>query len=205
MAEQIASTGKQLFFDPVLGRTHHERRGCLLLRLRQRLAEPRHGPIQMMQCQRIRSCHGVALFPLLGRSIAARRRQAMQDGEEHSAFHGELELPRAQHIPEHRTHATLLPQAFEDERRTNDAGARGEGLAVSVSAQNSVLVREPAQGREQGIQLAGGKQFIEPTQAMQHALTDLAADTLVLDHDKVGAVAVGLGADEHRFCVSSLA
>jgi hypothetical protein len=84
-----------------------------------------------------------------------------------------------------------------------DAGARGEGLPVRVSAQNSVLVREPAQGREQGIQLAGGEQFIEPAQAVQHPLTDLAADALVLDHDEVGAIAVGLGADEHDSCVSS--
>jgi hypothetical protein len=34
-------------------------------------------------------------------------------------------------------------------------------------------------------------------------LTDLAADALVLDHDEVGAIAVGLGADEHDPCVSS--
>jgi hypothetical protein len=84
-------------------------------------------------------------------------------------------------------------------------GIRSEGLPVGVSAQNSVLVREPAQGGEQGIELAGGEQFLEPTQAMEHPLTDLAADPFVLDHEEIGAVAVGLGADEHAFlCVITI-
>ena len=73
---------------------------------------------------------------------------------------------------------------------------------MGVSAQNSVLVREPAQGGEQGIELAGGQQFIEPAETVEHPLTDLAVDTLVLDHDEVGAIVIGLRADEHGACVS---
>jgi hypothetical protein len=86
-----------------------------------------------------------------------------------------------------------------------NAYARGEGLPMGMSTQNRVLVREPAQGRQQGIELARGEQFLEPAQAMEHPLPDLAADPFVLDHEEIGAVAVGLGADEHAFlCVITI-
>jgi hypothetical protein len=51
---------------------------------------------------------------------------------------------------------------------------------------------------EQGIELAGGEQLIEPAQAVEHALADLAVHALIFDDEQVGAVAIGLGADEHE-------
>ena len=44
--------------------------------------------------------------------------------------------------------------------------------------------------------MARDEQLIESTQTIQHALLDLAVDPLVLDDQQVGAIAVGLGADE---------
>jgi hypothetical protein len=49
---------------------------------------------------------------------------------------------------------------------------------------------------EQGIELAGGEQLIEPAPTVEHALLDLALDALVLDDQQVGAVAIGLSAEE---------
>jgi hypothetical protein len=46
--------------------------------------------------------------------------------------------------------------------------------------------------------LAGGEQLVEPAQAVEHALTDLAVDALILDDEQIGAVAIGLGADEQE-------
>ena len=44
--------------------------------------------------------------------------------------------------------------------------------------------------------MARDEQLNESTQTIQHALLDLAVDPLVLDDQQVGAIAVGLGADE---------
>jgi hypothetical protein len=94
--------------------------------------------------------------------------------------------------------AALPPEALEDQRRADEASTCGDGLPISVSAQDGVLVREPAEGVEQGIELPGSEQIIEPTQTVENALVNLAVDALVLDDDEVGAVAVGLSTDEQE-------
>jgi hypothetical protein len=50
---------------------------------------------------------------------------------------------------------------------------------------------------KQGVEPAGGEQVIQPAEAAEDALPDLAVNTLVVDDEKVSATAVGLGADEH--------
>ena len=67
-----------------------------------------------------------------------------------------------------------------------------------MGSQDRVLIREPAEGVEQGIEVAGGEQLVESAQAVEHALADLAVDAFILDDEKVGAVAIGLGADEQE-------
>ena len=54
-----------------------------------------------------------------------------------------------------------MPEAFEDQRRAEDASAGDDALALGVSAQDGVLVREAAERMEQGIELTGGEQLIE--------------------------------------------
>jgi hypothetical protein len=147
---------------------------------------------------------GLVLLLLLGGPVAARRHQPMQGGEEHGTLGGELELALAQQLGQHRLDAALPPQALKEQGGTDDASTGGEGLAVGLSSQDGVLVREAAEGAEQGSELAGGEQLIQPAQTVGDALLDLALDPLVLDQDEVGAVTVGLGAEERGgSCVSS--
>jgi hypothetical protein len=197
-AEQIAAAGKHLFLHQVLGGANHERGGPFLFWLRQRFPQPGHGPIQLIQRHRVDAGDGIVLFPLLGGTVAARRYQPLQHGQERGSFDGELEVAIPQQAAQDLADATLLPQAFKDKSRTDDARTRDDGFAVGVSAQDRVLFREPAEGVEQAIELVGGEQLIEPAQAVEHALADLAVNALIFDDEQVGAVAIGLGADEHE-------
>ena len=65
-----------------------------------------------------------------------------------------------------------------------------------MGTQGRVPIREPAGGVEQGIEFAGGGQLVESAQAVEHVLADLAVDALILAHEQVNAVAIGLGANE---------
>ena len=50
-AEQVLSTGKQRFFNQVLRTTQRKRCRSRLLVHRQRLAQPAHGPVEVLQFQ----------------------------------------------------------------------------------------------------------------------------------------------------------
>jgi hypothetical protein len=51
--------------------------------------------------------------------------------------------------------------------------------------------------------LARGEQLIEPTETAQDTLADLAIDALIVGQQQVGAVGVGLSAQELRNLASS--
>ena len=56
---------------------------------------------------------------------------------------------------------------------------------------------------QDGVELPGRVELVEAPQAMEHSLDQSAMDALVFDQEQVGAIAVGLCADEHGRCVSS--
>ena len=70
------------------------------------------------------------------------------------------------------------------------------GSRHRVRPEYRVLLREAPEGSQQPIQFATGLQLVESAQAMKHPLLDAPIDALILDQEQVGAIPVGLSADE---------
>jgi hypothetical protein len=75
--EQIAAAGKQRLLDPVFGQARGKRGRRRLLGLRQRLPQPRHRAIQMMEFEIRRAGNRVIVPPSRRRPVAAGRHQPM--------------------------------------------------------------------------------------------------------------------------------
>ena len=63
---------------------------------------------------------------------------------------------------------TRFGEALEDQGWANLAGAGGDALALGVSAEDRVLLRETPQRLHERIQTAGGRQLIQPAEAVQN-------------------------------------
>jgi hypothetical protein len=109
LSEQVAPTLEQPFFDQVLDRARCERRRILLLLGRQFLAQPRHGPIQMMQRQFPGPGDLVVGHPLLAGTVRTRDHDPVQHGGEHGAFRRELERTAGKKIGDHGATAGFFP------------------------------------------------------------------------------------------------
>ena len=75
--------------------------------MRLRLAQKGHGPVQVVQLQRLDAWDPVVVSPSLRGPITPRPEQAMQHGQEDRPLHREVEPPRRQ----------LLGQGIGDPRR----------------------------------------------------------------------------------------
>jgi hypothetical protein len=100
---------EQPLLDQVLDGARRERRRVLLLLGRQFLAEPRHGPIQMMQRQPLDPGDVVVGHPLLAGAVRTGHHDPVQYGGEHGALHRELEAAAGQECGDHSTAAGLFP------------------------------------------------------------------------------------------------
>ena len=71
IGEEVAAVGEQLLLDPVLDAAGSERRLVRLLVVGQLLAEPGHGPVEVVQLQQFTPVDLVVGLPLVGGSVAA--------------------------------------------------------------------------------------------------------------------------------------
>ena len=69
----------------------------------------------------------------------------MQHAHEHRTLQREAKAPFAGQLSEHPIDAQLLPQALEDQSRSNDTGADRDRIAFGVRAQHRQLLREAPQ------------------------------------------------------------
>src|ERR1019366_4399806 len=122
LAEQVAPTRKQLLLDEVLDAARRQR-AHRLLALRQFLAQPGHGAIEMMEPEIIDAVDAVILAPVLAGTVRARYHKTMQYGQEHRALNRELEAAPGQQILHHGAATAVLPQPFEYQRGA-DASTR---------------------------------------------------------------------------------
>ena len=98
VGEEVAPVGEQLLLDPVLDAAGCERRLVLLLVLGQLLAEPGHGPVEVVELQVVAAVDLVVRPPLVGGPVAAGGEEAMQDGEEDGPLDVELEAASLQEL-----------------------------------------------------------------------------------------------------------
>ena len=115
VGEEVAPVGEQLLLDPVLGAAGGERRLVLLLVLGQLLAEPGHGPVEVVELEVVAALDLVVRLPLVGGPVAAGGEEAMQDGEEDGPLDVELEAASLQELLDDVPAAGLLPEPLEDQ------------------------------------------------------------------------------------------
>ena len=98
--------------------------------LGQRLSQPAHGAIDVVQIHVFGPGDGEAILPVQhARTIAAGDEQAMQDGEKENPLQGDLEASTGQQPLDDLRDLQLLPQPPEDQRRPDAAVADGRRLA----------------------------------------------------------------------------
>src|SRR5450759_1990651 len=194
--EQVPALREQFLLNQLLGSARHEGRSPVLLIFRQNSSQPSHGPVEMVQTQLAEAFDGVVVFPLLGGTVAARREEAMQHGEEDGPLDGKLEAAALQPSGQGLADRAGFPQTLEDHCRTDPGASSGDALTASMSAENRQLFREPPERLDERIEFAGSQKFIETTEAEQDALLNLAVDAHIIDDQEISSGTVGLSANE---------
>src|ERR1017187_6514405 len=113
IGEKLATPRAQRLFNEVLVGTGSERRGPVLLGFRKNFSQPGHGPVELVQVQIADSFDGVVVLPLLGGTVATRREEAMQHGEEDGTLDGKLEAPILEQGRQDFVDGACLPEPLE--------------------------------------------------------------------------------------------
>jgi hypothetical protein len=133
------SPREQRFLDEVLVGAGSERRGPVLLGFRKNLAQPGHGPVELVQVQIADTLDGVVVLPLLGGTVAAGREEPMQDGEEDSSLDGKLEAPAFEQGCQDLVDGAFLPEPLEDQSRPDSGAAGGDAITSRMGAEDGEL------------------------------------------------------------------
>ena len=96
IGEEIAAVSEQIFLDSVLDATGSERRFVRLLVLGQHFAQPSHGPVEVVELKRVTAVDLIIPPPLVGSSITAGDKEAMQHGEKDGPLDVKLEAATCQ-------------------------------------------------------------------------------------------------------------
>src|SRR5262245_37654258 len=184
-----------------------KRRGCGRVRVRRRalgwlLAEPAHGPVQVVQMQALAALDLVVRLPFVGGPVAARGEQAMEHREEDGPLDIELEAAAVEQPLDDLSAAGLLPEPLEDQGRSDAAGGDGRELSFGVGRDQEDGPGEAGARGQEGIELAGLLEVVEPPEGGDDPLPGSAFLPAVLDDLEVGAGAGGLGSEEHGALVS---
>src|ERR1019366_9780238 len=115
VSEEVAAVGEELLFDAVLGASGCEGGLARLLVVRQLLAEPGHGPVQVMELQGVAAFDRVVGLPLVGGAVAAGVDKAVEHGEEDGPFDVEREAASFEQLPDDPLTPGLAPEPLEDE------------------------------------------------------------------------------------------
>src|SRR5450631_3880481 len=134
--EQIAPARKELLFDHILA---HARSSA-----RQRLPQPPHRPIQLMQLELLSPVDPLLLLPALRGPIAAWGKESVQHRQEHRPLERELEMALSGQRPEHLSHPALNPQPLKNQGRANTVRAGGNALSLGVGTEHRVLLARNA-------------------------------------------------------------
>ena len=119
VGEQVAASSEQRLLDEVLGAP---RRGRTELSLVERLAEPAHRAVQMLQLKLFGAVDGLVTAPLQRASVRARDHHPVQHGHEHRAFDIEVMVAGGEQDAHDLPAAGLTPQAFEEIETTVASG-----------------------------------------------------------------------------------
>ena len=129
-AEQVAASSEQLLLDEVFDAPR--RRGGIGFAFTERLAEPAHRAVQMLQLERFGAVDGLVTAPLKRAAVGAGDHETVQHGHEHRTFDIEVMVAGGQQLAHDLLAAGLTPQPFEDQRRA-DRDDVGVGAIVGIA------------------------------------------------------------------------
>ena len=200
LAEQVVPAGKQPLLDEILDAARGER-AAGLLGLRQLLAQPAHGAIEMVEMQIVDAVDAVVVAPMLAGAVRARHHEAVQHGQEHRALDRELEAASEQQTLHHGAATAVLPQPLEQQWRA-DAPARDVGRAAVLDQRQDHRALRQAGGRaRQAIEIAAGLDLFLAAEIADDALLGLAVLANGLDQIQVAVGADSFFADEHGISI----
>ncbi len=185
-AEQIAPHREQALLDEVLHAARREGGAAGLLLSREVFAEPGHGAVEMVEIEVLGAFDAEILAPAVGGAIGTATDEPVQDGQEHRPLQVEGVLAQASEFGDHGPAAGLLPQAFEDERRSDAPGGDRRGRIVAGGLQDHGLGGEAGTRAQQAFELARGDELIEPAEGCDDLLAHLGAGASALDDLQVG-------------------
>ena len=105
--------------------------------------------------------------------------------------------PLREELLHHGLAAGLPPEAVEDEHGAEAVNPDGRALPVAVCGQQQHALGEARPRREQGVELAGLPQLIEPTQRHEDALPRSAVAPVIFNDLEVGPWSGPFDAEEH--------
>jgi hypothetical protein len=200
LGKQVSPAGEQLFLDEILATARRQGAGPALIG--QRLAEPGHSTVEMMQLQPLGAVDAVVGTPLFRRSVGARHKQAVQHGQEHRALGGKGELSLCGQGRQYRLAAGLLPQPFEQQRRTDPSARRIRRDFALLHRQHHRALRQPGDRARQAVEIAVREDHLLASEIGDDALFGAAALTHILDQIDVGVAADALVADKHAVSIA---
>ena len=121
----------------------------------------------------------------------------MQHGHEKGPLDGELELPVLQQPLQHLRQAELLPDALEDQRRTDVHSRLRRDAFLAQGADHSGVLGEPGTGTQHGIELPAFTQPIESPERRDDPLLDAITDAFVVNDLQVLVPSGLFDASEH--------
>jgi hypothetical protein len=121
----------------------------------------------------------------------------VEHGKEDGAFDVEAEAAMAEQIMDDVLAAGLLPEALEDQRRTDAGGGDGGELSAGVGGKQEGVLGEASAGGEEGIELSGLLEEVESSEGGEDALFGGSGVPEVLDELEITSWSGGFDAEEH--------
>ena len=164
------------------------------LSLVERLAEPAHRAVQMLQIEPLGAVDGLVTAPLQRAVARARDHHSVQHGHEHRAFDIEVMTSGAQQPGHDLLAAGLTPQAFEDQCRA-DRDDGGVGRIGGMLCEHHEALGEPRRGAQQLVDGAAGSELVEPAQRCNDGLLDALTFASILGDLEIFADSCALDGD----------
>jgi hypothetical protein len=197
-ANQVAAAGKQLLFHRVLAAARRQLAGSGLIG--ERLAEPSHGAVEMMQLKGLSTLDPVIGSPRFRSAVQARHKQPVEHCQKHRALGGKLELrlrPAPLTLRGSRPHPTAARRAAP----VQSAGTlHWAGLSPRPATDHRTL-RQPGDGAGQTIEItARNGHFLAP-EIGDDVLLGATVLAYVLEQVDLGVGDNALVAGEHTLSI----
>ena len=195
--EQISLVCEEHLLQPVLDAPRREGRRSPLLVWRQRLSQPCHGAVEVLQLEPFRTFDGVLLAPDLRRPVAAGGEQPMEHRDEDRPLHIEAELPPFQQAADQRGEAQFFPQALEDQRRAEANLPVRRDLAAPMRREHHALLGEAGARGQQRVELPAGLEHVESAESGDDVLSHRVSHALAVNDLEVLVFPAVLNSDKH--------